>query len=80
MADLYVSFRCSACGEFSEPIRVTGSWVPKRDILEVMKARGWKVTRSHIALCKDCHLDMVAHNRTCIEEIEEKKKESVQKK
>ena len=54
MADLYVSFRCSACGEFSEPIRVTGSWVPKRDILEVMKARGWKVTRSHIALWKEC--------------------------
>lgn len=80
MADVYVSFRCSACGKFSEPFKVNGSWMPKRDFLEVMKSRGWRITRSHIALCKECNIDMISHNRSLEEEIVEKKKESVKKK
>lgn len=80
MADVYVSFRCSACGKFSEPFKVNGSWIPKRDILEVMKSRGWKITRSQAALCKECNIDMYTHNRTVSEEIREKKKESTKMK
>ena len=79
MADVYVSFQCSACGKYSEPFKVSGSWIPKHDILEVMKVRGWKITRSQYALCKDCHLDMVSHNRTVQEEVREKKKEAVKR-
>lgn len=80
MADVLITFQCSACGKISEPaFRTNGSWFPKRDYLEVMKARGWKVTRSNATLCKDCHADMVIHNRTVNEEIREKRKEVINK-
>ena len=76
MAEVLVTFQCSACGKVSDPpFRASGSWFPKRDFLEVMKARGWKITRKNTVLCKDCHVDMLAHNRTVTEEVRVKKLE-----
>lgn len=81
MADVLITFQCSACGKVSDPpFRTNGSWFPKRDFLEVMKARGWKVTRKNIVLCKECHMDMLAHNRTAVEEIKLKRLELQNKK
>ena len=74
MAEVLIQFECSACGKKSDPpFRTTSSWFPKRDYLEVMKARGWKVTRRNAVLCKECNVDRLAHGRTIDEEIRERR-------
>lgn len=77
MAEVLITFQCSACGKVSTPpFRTEASWFPKRDYLEVMKTRGWKITRKNFVLCKECHTDMISHNRTIKEEIIEVKKKN----
>lgn len=81
MAEVLITFECSACGKKSDPpFRTVSSWFPKRDYLEVMKARGWKITRKNAVLCKECNLERLAHSRTVDEEIRAKRTELKTKK
>lgn len=76
MSEVLITFECSACGKISDPpFRTTSSWFPKRDYLEVMKARGWKITRRNAVLCKECNVERIARGRTVDEQIRAKRTE-----